>query len=175
MRAISLLVDITNLIMLEMGQPTHAFDGTGIKSIDIGTEDKEYKFKTLDEVERTIDKDTLMIYTNGKPSAIAGIMGGLDSEIVDDTTTLTLESATFDAVSIRKSTVRLAHRTDSSIRYEKCLDPEMTTLAIARFINLLKKYDIKLMYLYIKTPNGRFADTREIDIDSLSQYVSDES
>ena len=81
MRAISLLVDITNLIMLEMGQPTHAFDGTGIKSIAIGTEDKEYKFKTLDEVERTIDKDTLMIYTNGKPSAIAGIIIGKNDAV----------------------------------------------------------------------------------------------
>lgn len=73
--------------------------------------------------------------------AIAGIMGGLDSEIVDDTTTLTLESATFDAVSVRKSTVRLAHRTDASMRYEKCLDPEMTVPAIARFVKLLTDTD----------------------------------
>ena len=106
MRAISLLVDITNLIMLEMGQPTHAFDGTGIKSIAIGTEDKEYKFKTLDEVERTIDKDTLMIYTNGKPSAIAGIMGGLESEIEGESNSVVLECACFDGVSIRKTSQR---------------------------------------------------------------------
>lgn len=82
-----------------------------------------------------------MICNDNTPVAIAGIMGGLDSEIVDDTTTLTLESATFDAASIRKSTVRLSHRTDASMRYEKCLDPEMTVTAIARFVNLLQKYD----------------------------------
>lgn len=79
-----------------------------------------------------------MICNGNTPVAIAGIMGGLDSEIVDDTTTLTLESATFNAVSVRKSTVRLAHRTDASMRYEKCLDPEMTVTAIARFVYLLK-------------------------------------
>ena len=82
-----------------------------------------------------------MICNDNTPVAIAGIMGGLDSEIVEDTTTLTLESATFDAASIRKSTVRLAHRTDASMRYEKSLDPELTVPAIARFLYLLMKYD----------------------------------
>ena len=82
-----------------------------------------------------------MICNGDTPVAIAGIMGGLDSEIVEDTTTLTLESATFDAVSVRKSTVRLAHRTDASMRYEKCLDPEMTVPAIARFVKLLTDTD----------------------------------
>ena len=82
-----------------------------------------------------------MICNDNTPVAIAGIMGGLDSEIVEDTTTLTLESATFNAASIRKSTVRLAHRTDASMRYEKCLDPEMTVPAIARFVNLLMEID----------------------------------
>ena len=98
-------------------------------------------FTTLDGVERNIDENTLMICNGDQPVAIAGIMGGLDSEIVGDTTRLTLESATFDAASIRKSTVRLSHRTDSSMRYEKSLDPEMTDVAIARFLYLLKKYD----------------------------------
>lgn len=74
-----------------------------------------------------------MICNDNTPVAIAGIMGGLDSEIIDDTHTLTLESATFNAVSIRKSTVRLAHRTDASMRYEKCLDPEMTVPAHCPF------------------------------------------
>jgi phenylalanyl-tRNA synthetase beta chain len=82
-----------------------------------------------------------MICNGDEPVAIAGIMGGLDSEIVEDTHTLTLESATFDATSIRKSTVRLSHRTDASMRYEKSLDPALTTAAIARFVFLLKKYD----------------------------------
>ncbi|MBQ8795947.1 MAG: phenylalanine--tRNA ligase subunit beta [Clostridia bacterium] len=141
MRGINFLADLTNYLMLEVGQPMHAFDSRKVEKIRIKRFDTPFTFQTLDGVERNIDENTLMICNGNTPVAIAGIMGGLDSEIVDDTTTLTLESATFDAVSIRKSTVRLAHRTDASIRYEKCLDPEMTTLAIARFINLLKKYD----------------------------------
>ena len=82
-----------------------------------------------------------MICNGDTPVAIAGIMGGLDSEIVEDTTTLTLESACFDAASVRKSTVRLAHRTDASQRYEKSLDPEMTEPAVGRFMYLLKEID----------------------------------
>ncbi|MBQ9674163.1 MAG: phenylalanine--tRNA ligase subunit beta [Ruminococcus sp.] len=141
MRAINFLADLTNYLMLEMGQPMHAFDSRKVEKIRIKRFDTPFKFTTLDNVERNIDENTLMICNDNTPVAIAGIMGGLDSEIVDDTTTLTLESATFDCVSIRKSTVRLSHRTDASMRYEKSLDPEMTTVAIARFVNLLKKYD----------------------------------
>ena len=141
MRAINFLADLTNYLMLEMGQPMHAFDSRKVEKIRIKRFDKPFTFQTLDGVERNIDENTLMICNDNTPVAIAGIMGGLDSEIVDDTTTLTLESATFDAASIRKSTVRLSHRTDASMRYEKCLDPEMTVTAIARFVNLLQKYD----------------------------------
>lgn len=141
MRAINFLADMTNYLMLEMGQPMHAFDSRKVENIRIKRFDKEFDFKTLDGVERHIDTDTLMICNGDDPVAIAGIMGGLDSEIVEDTHTLTLESATFDAASIRKSTVRLSHRTDASMRYEKSLDPELTTAAIARFVFLLEKYD----------------------------------
>ena len=144
MRAINFLADMTNYLMLEMGQPMHAFDSRKIEKIRIKRFDKPFTFKTLDGVDRNIDENTLMICNDNTPVAIAGIMGGLDSEIVEDTTTLTLESATFDAVSIRKSTVRLAHRTDASMRYEKCLDPEMTVTAIARFIKLLTDIDDKV-------------------------------
>ncbi len=141
MRGINFLADLTNYLMLEMGQPMHAFDSRKVEKIRIRRFDKPFVFTTLDGVERNIDENTLMICNGDQPVAIAGIMGGLDSEIVGDTTRLTLESATFDAASIRKSTVRLSHRTDSSMRYEKSLDPEMTDVAIARFLYLLKKYD----------------------------------
>ena len=141
MRAINFLADLTNYLMLEMGQPMHAFDSRKVEKIRIKRFDTPFTFQTLDGVERNIDENTLMICNDNTPVAIAGIMGGLDSEIVDDTTTLTLESATFNAASVRKSTVRLAHRTDASMRYEKCLDPEMTVTAIARFVELLQKYD----------------------------------
>lgn len=141
MRAINLLVDMTNLIMLEIGQPTHAFDGTEIKSITVDTPKQNLKFKTLDGIERNIDTDTLLIYTNDKPSAIAGIMGGAESEIESYSDSVVLESANFDGVSIRKSSVRLGHRTDASVRYEKMLDPELTLVAIYRFWNMLQSVD----------------------------------
>ena len=141
LRSINFLADMTNYLMLEVGQPMHAFDSRKVGKIRVKRLEGTQPFTTLDGVERNIDENTLMICNDNTPVAIAGIMGGLDSEIVDDTTTLTLESATFDAASIRKSTVRLSHRTDSSMRYEKSLDPELTTLAIARFVKLLKEYD----------------------------------
>ncbi len=141
MRTINFLADITNYIMLEMGQPMHAFDSRKVEKIRIKRFAEPFDFQTLDKEIRHIDSDTLMICNDDTPVAIAGIMGGLDSEIVDDTTALTLESACFDAVSIRKSTVRLSHRTDASMRYEKCLDPEMVVTAIGRFLLLLTQND----------------------------------
>lgn len=141
MRAINFLADLTNYLMLEVGQPMHAFDSRKVEKIRIRRFDKPFSFQTLDGSSRLIDENTLMICNGDKPVAVAGIMGGLDSEIVNDTTSLTLESATFEASSVRKSSVRLSLRTDASMRYEKSLDPELTVLAIARFIRLLSKYD----------------------------------
>ncbi len=141
MRALNFLADLTNYMMLEMGQPMHAFDSRKVEAIRVKRFDKPFTFTTLDGVERACDENTLMICNGDTPVAIAGIMGGLDSEIVADTSSLTLESATFDAASIRKSTVRLAHRTDASNRYEKSLDPEMTDVAVARFVKLLCDMD----------------------------------
>ena len=166
MRGINFLADLTNYLMLEMGQPMHAFDSRKVEKIRIKRFDKPFVFRTLDGVDRNIDENTLMICNDDTPVAIAGIMGGLDSEIVEDTTTLTLESATFDSVSVRKSTVRLAHRTDASMRYEKCLDPEMTVPAIARFIKLLKTYDNGVEVVSALTDEYAFRyDTVKLDFD----------
>lgn len=141
MRAINLLADVTNYIMLEIGQPTHAFNANMIDAIAVDTPKTPCKFTTLDSVERDIDENTLMIYNNDTPVAIAGIMGGLDSEIVEDTGAVVLESACFDGVSVRKSSSRLGHRTDSSARYEKMLDPELTMDAVGRFVEIVKSVD----------------------------------
>ena len=141
MRPINLLADITNYIMLELGQPMHAFDGKKINRIVIDTPKEPLKFTTLDGNEREITTDTLLIYDDKTPVAIAGIMGGLDSEIVDDTDTVVLESANFDSVCVRKSASRMALRTDASARYEKTLDPEMTIVAAKRFLKLLLESD----------------------------------
>ena len=138
-RAINFLADLTNYVMMELGQPMHAFDLRRVDSIDVRTMAEPFTFKTLDEVERKVDTDTLMITSGGKPVAIAGIMGGLDSEIEDDTTSLLLESACFDAVSVRRSSTRLGLRTDASMRYEKTLDPELTVTAAERLLYLLRE------------------------------------
>lgn len=166
MRAINFLADMTNYIMLEMGQPMHAFDSRKIEKIRIKRFDAPFKFKTLDGAERDIDENTLMICNDNIPVAIAGIMGGLDSEIVGDTSELTLESATFNAVSVRKSTVRLSHRTDASMRYEKCLDPEMTDIAIARFVKLMLDIDKNAEVISSLTDEYAYKyDTIELDFD----------
>ncbi|MBQ4065851.1 MAG: phenylalanine--tRNA ligase subunit beta, partial [Clostridia bacterium] len=141
MRGINLLADLTNYIMLELGQPTHAFDATKIDAIKVGTPDAPMTFKTLDGNDREITENTLMIYNMDVPVAVAGIMGGLDSEIVDNTGAVVLESANFDGVCVRKSSSRLGLRTDASMRYEKILDPELTLTAIKRFIFLLTSID----------------------------------
>lgn len=141
LRSINLLADLTNYVMLEIGQPMHAFDSRKVEKIRIKRFSEPLKFTTLDKIERTIDDQTLMICNDSEPVAIAGIMGGFDSEILDDTRELTLESATFEASAIRKASVRLAHRTDASARYEKSLDPELCPVAIKRFLFILSGID----------------------------------
>lgn len=140
-RAINLLADLTNYLMLEMGQPMHAFDCAKVDRIEVKRFDAPFPFTTLDGAQRKIDENTLMICSKGAPVAVAGIMGGLDSEIEDSTDSLLLESANFDAASVRKSSTRLGLRTDASMRYEKTLDPEMTDQAIRRFMKLLLDVD----------------------------------
>lgn len=143
MRAINLLADMTNYIMLELGQPMHAFDDSIVGGINVRQLDENTKFTTLDSKERTLEKGTLVICdgSTNEPVAIAGVMGGLKSEITDSTTKLLLESATFDAMQIRKTATKLDLRTDAAAHYEKTLDPELTKIAIERFIYLLKKED----------------------------------
>lgn len=144
LRSINLLADLTNYIMLELGQPMHAFDSTKIDNIKVKRFDSKIKFDTLDSISRDIDESMLMICSNDNPVAIAGVMGGLDSEISDNTNSLLLESANFDGVSVRKTSTKLGLRTDASMRYEKILDPEITTVAIERFLKLLSDIDTNI-------------------------------
>ncbi len=145
-RSISLLVDLTNYLMLELGQPMHAFDARKVESIEIGLANNNDKFTTLDGIERTLSNEDLMIKKNNKYFAIAGVMGGLETEIEDDTKTFILESANFNAYAIRKTSIRLGLRTDASAHYEKSLDPNMTILAIERFAYLLKTIDENIIF-----------------------------
>ena len=168
MRSINLLVDLTNYIMLELGQPMHAFDKKLVNKIKVKSIENDIEFKTLDDVTRKVDKGTLMICNNDEPIAIAGIMGGANSEFKDITNSLVLESANFDSVCIRKSTVELKLRTDASAHYEKSLDPEITDIAIKRYIKLLKENDkdikisSKLTDIYVnKYPTIKIKITRQ--------------
>ena len=138
MRSINLFVDLTNFLMLELGQPMHAFDARVVKNIDVKLAKEKDTYTTLDGVERLLSKDTLMITNGDAYFGIAGVMGGLDSEILSDTTSVFLESACFDAGNIRKSAVRLGLRTEASARYEKSLDPNMCDVALKRLAYLLK-------------------------------------
>ena len=140
-RAINFLADLTNYVMMELGQPMHAFDNAKVDKIEVQTFPKGLKFATLDGVERNIDENMLMITSGDEPVAIAGVMGGDASKIDDDTTTLLLESATFDGISVRKTTTRLGLRTDASMRYEKMLDPELCRVATERLLYLLCECD----------------------------------
>lgn len=141
MRGINLLADVTNYVMLELGQPMHAFDNSIVKSIDVYNLKDETTFRTLDSTDRKLKEGTLVIATNGEPVAVAGVMGGENSEITDDTTSVLIESANFNGSLIRKTALGLGMRTEASARYEKMLDPELTMTALLRYVYLLKEQD----------------------------------
>ncbi len=165
-RAINFLADLTNYVMMEIGQPMHAFDLRKVDKIEVQRYAKEFTFTTLDHEERTIDNRILMICSHEEPVAIAGIKGGLASGIEDDTTSLLLESATFDGVCIRKASTALGLRTDASMRYEKMLDPHQAAVAAARFLHLLLEIDPEAMVISAATDKYVHEyPTIEIDID----------
>lgn len=133
-RPINNIVDITNFVMLEIGEPMHAFDAREIKSGKIVVErakDDEI-FVTLDEIERKLDSSFLCIKDNETSIGLAGIMGGLNSEIQEDTTEVIFEAANFDGTNIRVNSKKLNLRSESSARFEKDIDPNLAELAINR-------------------------------------------
>lgn len=134
-RPISNVVDATNLVMLETGNPLHAFDARFVRGeqIVVRRAAAGETIRTLDDAVRTLQADDLVIADGEGPVALAGIMGGGDSEIRDDTTTVVLESANFDGAQIRKTSARLGLRSESSARFEKSLDPDLPAFAAARF------------------------------------------
>lgn len=136
------VVDITNYILLEYGQPLHAFDYDrfGSKEIVIRHANQNEKILTLDGAERTLSEDHLVI-TNGKaPVALAGVMGGAESEVQDDTTTVLLESAYFTGKTVRKASKDHHLRSEASTRFEKGVDPNRVRAAAERAASLMAKY-----------------------------------
>ena len=125
------IVDATNYILHDLGQPLHAFDASKIKGkIHVKTLASGTKFTTLDGVERNLDKDDLMICDDKSPLCIAGVFGGLNSGVSENTTSVFLESAYFNPVSIRKSAKRHGLNTDASFRFERGIDPEIGIFAL---------------------------------------------
>lgn len=138
-RPINNIVDITNYVMMELGQPMHAFDANLIDKVVIRRAKKNEVIKTLDGEKRELTEDMLVIANSKDPVAVAGVMGGEESEVRDETTSIVFESANFEHVSIRKTSAKLGLRTESSIRYEKGLDPNLCGIALARAVELVKE------------------------------------
>ncbi len=146
-RSINNIVDITNYVMQDVGQPTHAFDKTLIhadKKIDkiqiiIRTAKNNEQIKTLDEEERKLDEEMLVVADAEKPIALAGIIGGANSEVKKSTTEIILESATFNAKNIRKTSQKLGLRTEASVRFEKNLDVNFAEISMLRMLKLIKE------------------------------------
>ena len=139
-RSINNIVDITNYVMLEMGQPMHAFDINSIegKHITVRRAKNGEKITTLDKQERILDENDLVIADAKKPVAIAGVMGGLNSEIEKDTQTVVFESAVFYGGGVRKTAKKVGLRTESSARYEKGLSSENAIRAVNRAVELVE-------------------------------------
>jgi phenylalanyl-tRNA synthetase beta chain len=141
LRPINVIVDVTNYVMLELGQPLHAFDYRRIRGekIVVRRAGEGEPFVTLDGQERTLDSSILVICDAEGSVAVAGIMGGQNSEVAEDTTTVLLESAHFDAVAVRAGARKLGMNTDSSYRFERGVDPSGTVNAANRAAQLLQE------------------------------------
>ncbi len=138
MRSISLVVDITNYVMLELGQPLHAFDADKISGgLSIKRAGVSQKFTTLDGQERTLHPDDLMVWDDKKPLALAGTMGGLESEITDSTSRIAVEAVRFNPIAIAKNSRRHKLSSEASRRLERSVDPSLAEFASARFVQLL--------------------------------------
>jgi phenylalanyl-tRNA synthetase beta chain len=142
MRAINNVVDVTNFVMLEMGQPLHAFDFRFLEEgrIVVRKSKDGEEFVSLDEKSHVLPADTVMICDGKKPVAIGGIMGGLNSEVKEDTQVIFLESAYFNPSSIRRSARRLAMPTDAAFRFERGIDPEGVIRALNRAAQLISLF-----------------------------------
>ena len=167
LRSINNIVDVTNFVMMECGQPLHAFDFRFLEEGRIvvrGAEEGE-EFVSLDEKTRTLSADTLMICDGVKPIAVAGIMGGLNSEVEDDTKDILLESAYFNPSSIRKSARSLGMGTDAAFRFERGIDPEGVVNALNRAVQLIA--DLSGGYIcksYIDEYPGKIETVRDIPL-----------
>lgn len=174
-RPINNVVDITNYILLEYGQPLHAFDYDALASKEIIVRDAKTDeiLITLDEQERKLINTDLLI-TNGKePIALAGVMGGLKTEVTTNTKRVLIESAIFDPITIRKTSSRLNLRSEASMRFERQIDVNRTQLAAKRAVQLLEKYADASVYKGIAFVDNadKQATNIEISLENLNKYL----
>ncbi|HCU47654.1 TPA: phenylalanine--tRNA ligase subunit beta, partial [Patescibacteria group bacterium] len=162
MRSINNIIDAANYVMLEIGQPLHTFDLQKLASPEIIVRQAKSgeTIKTLDGVVRKLSSDMLVIADAKGPIALAGVMGGQSSEVSSDTTSLIVESATFDAINIRQTAMNFGLRSEASARFEKALDPNMAEIGIKRFVAVMQeinksiKVESDLIDAYPKSPKA---------------------
>jgi len=145
-KPINNIVDITNYVMFELGQPLHAFDVEQVSAdssksrrIIVRRSKKNEKLATLDEEEKKLDDSMLVIADSQKPIALAGIIGGLDSGVKENTSSIILEAATFNPIGIRRTSQRIGLRTEASNRFEKSLHPNLAEIGMRRALQLIKE------------------------------------
>lgn len=172
MRSISLVVDVTNYVMLELGQPLHAFDRKKIKgNLKIVRAGKSQKFTTLDGQERNLDAQDVMVSDDERALALAGTMGGSYSEITDETTEIALEAACFNPVAIAQNSRRHKLSTEASRRLERGVDPALAEFASARFVQLLSENSSALHVESISVGEAKFPETFTIDPTHISKIL----
>lgn len=167
-RPVNDVVDLTNYLLLETGQPTHAFDADRLQGgrVVVRSAKSGETLTTLDEQQRKLEPGDLLITDASGPIALAGVMGGASSEVHEGTTRILLESAVFDAVRVRRTSQRLALRTEASTRFEKSLDPALAEQALRRFAALLAKVRPEARILAAPARAGAAAaPEREIPLD----------
>ena len=171
-RPINNVVDISNYVMLELGQPLHFYDADKLGNIiETRMAKKDEKLTTLDEIERTLEETDIVISDGKKAIGLAGVMGGLDTEIEENTKNVLIEAAIFDSVMVRKTSKKIV-RSEASNRFEKGLDPERTYMAMERAVKLLEEYaDSEIQtgtVVYDKTEkNEKNIDIKVKDINDL--------
>lgn len=150
-RPINNVVDISNYVMLELGQPLHFYDADRLENkLEVRMAKKDEKLTTLDNIERTLDENDIVISDGKKAIGLAGVMGGLTTEVENDTKNVIIESAIFNSVKVRKTSKKIL-RSEASNRFEKGLDPKRTYMAIERACHLLEKYaDAKIVTGLVK-------------------------
>lgn len=172
MRSISLVVDITNYVMLELGQPLHAFDKSKIKGgLTIKRAGKAQKFTTLDGQERQLDPDDLMVCDDEQPLALAGTMGGAFSEISETTTDIALEAVRFDPVCVAKNSRRHKLSSEASRRLERSVDPSLAQFASARFVQLLTEHSSAQHVSTVVSGEPRFAPVVKLEPSYVSRIL----